>query len=242
MPVGRLIDRLKLAPLVWGRCFSVVAADFEYASDALEEISTDLDASALREIEGLYSTRARDRKALLSGNVRNRPVGPFSSVLLEALSIRIRRHALKEEPLGGWLCHLREGDAVSAARRRFAGFCSTSEADRLSSRLQVYSARMAGRFATREDVLRLLLNGRSANDPRTIADTMTELHGAGIDGIVFDEGEESASTLVLRGCAVSQLRQTRQIEILWDRDRAIIIDDSTADQTGEPRFLRQTQA
>ena len=234
MPTGRLIDRLELAPLVWGRCFSVVTAEFEYGSDALEAITPDCDARALREIEGLYSSRAQDRNVLLSGNPKNRPVGPFSSVLLEALSIRSRRDTLNEESLGGWLCHLREEDAISAAQKRFATFCSTSEADRLASRLQVYSARIAGSFATKKDVLKLLVGARSANDPQTISDTMTDLRAAGIDGIVLDQGDDPTSALVLRGCAVSQLRQIRLIEVLWDGDQAVVRNDSIADCDSEP--------
>lgn len=236
MSIGRLIDQLKLTSLVWGRCFSVVAADFEYASDALEDISPNSDSNLLREIEGLNSTRARDRNALLSGNPRNRPVGPFSSVLLEALSIRNQRDALNHEVLSGWLCHLREEDATSAAQQHFATFCSTSEADFLSFRLQVYSSRMAGRFATREDVLRLLMGSRSANDPQTISDTMAVLRSAEIDGIVVDQGENPTSALVLRGCAVSQLRQVREIEVLWDGDLASVRDDSIAECDGGPKM------
>lgn len=236
MSTGRLIDQLQLTPLVWGRCFSVVAADFEYASDALENISPDTDSSLLREIEGLKSTRARDRNALLSGNPRNRPVGPYSSAVLEALSIRNRRDALNQEILNGWHCHLREEDATSAAQQRFANFCSTSEAGYLSFRLQVYSSRIAGRFAAREDVLRLLLGGESANDPRTISDTMADLRGAEIDGIVLDQGNNPTSALVLRGCAVSQLRQIREIEVLWDGNLANIRDGSTADCDGKPKM------
>lgn len=136
MSVGRLIDRLQLAPLIWGRCFSLVAEDLEYASDVLEKISPDLDSSALREIEGLYSKRARERTTLLTGNVRNRPVGPFSSVLLEALSIRRLRDGLNEELLGGWLCHLHEEDATFATQERFAAFCAYSEANPLSARFK----------------------------------------------------------------------------------------------------------
>lgn len=237
MPVGRLIDQLKLAPLVWGRCFSVATEDLEYASDALKNISSDLDISALREIEGLSSARARARNVLLSGNARNRPVGPFSSVLLEALSIRRRHDGLSEETLGGWLCHLREEDAISAAQERFTAFSSTSEAGYLSKCLQVYSARIAGRFATSEDVLRLLVGGRSANDPQTISDTMTVLQDAGIDGIVLGRAENPKTALVLRGCALSQLRQVRRIEVLWTGDRATIKDDSIGNPDGEPRIF-----
>ena len=237
MPVGRLIEQLKLAPLVWGRCFSVVSADFEYASDSLEAISSDSgDTAALREIEGLHSPRARDRAELLSGNVRDRPVGPFSSVLLEAFSIRGRRDGLNEERLGGWLCHLRDEDAISAAQRRFTTFFSTSGADSLSARLHLYSCRMAGRFAMSDDVLRLLAGSRSANDPQAVSDTMTELRAAGIDGIVLDQGENTVAALVLRGCALSQLRQVRHIEVLWDGDQAILSDESIADQDCEPRM------
>jgi len=238
MSTGRLIDQLELSPLVWGRCFSVVTADFEYASDALQDIAPDLDSSTLRELEGLYSKRARNRNLLLSGNPRNRPVGPFSSVLLEALSIRNQRDDLNQESLSGWLCHLREEDAIAAARKRFSTFCSTSKADCLSSHFQVYSSRMAGRFAMREDVLRLLGGRRSANDPQTISDTMTELHGAGIDGIVLDHGDNPASALVLSGCAVSQLRQVRPIEVLWDGALAIVRDSSIEDCDSEPKMSR----
>ena len=237
MPVGRLIEQLKLAPLVWGRCFSVVSADFEYASDSLEAISSNCcDTAALREIEALHSPRARDRAELLSGNVRNRPVGPFSSVLLEAFSLRSRRDGLNDEHLGGWLCHLREEDAINAAKRRFTAFFSTSGADGLSARLHVYSCRTAGRFAVSDDVLRLLVGSRSANDPQAVSDTMTELRAAGIDGIVLDRGENPTSALVLRGCALSQVRQVRHIEVLWDGDQAILSDELIADQDCEPRM------
>jgi hypothetical protein len=229
MPTGRLIKQLKLAPVVWGRCYSVVTAEFEYASDALDEISPDLDTGLLREIEGLHSERARERNSLLSGNARNRPFGPFSSVLLEALSIRGGRDTLNGEQLGGWYCHLHEEDATSEAQRRFAAFCSATRAQRLSRRLQVYSARVAGNFATKGDVSRLLAGGRAANDPQRIAETMEELRAVGVDGILFDGSENPMSALVLRGCAVSQLRQVRQIALRQDDDLGIVADDGYTD-------------
>ncbi len=229
MPVGRLIEQLNLAPVVWGRCYSVVIADFEYASDALDEISPDLDTSLLREIEGLHSGRAHERNSLLSGSARNRPFGPFSSVLLEALSIRGGRDALNGEQLGGWYCHLHEEDATSVARRRFAAFCSATRAQRLSRRLQVYSARVAGNFATAKDVLRLLAGGRAANDPQRISEAMEELRAAGVDGILFDDSENSMSALVLRGCAVSQLRQVRKIALRQSEVLGIVGDYADGD-------------
>lgn len=236
MSIGRMIDQLQLTPLVWGRCFSVVAAEFEYASDALDDLSQNTDSRLLREIEGLNSTRASDRNALLSGNPRNRPVGPFSSALLEALSIRKQRGSLSQEFLSGWHCHLREDDATSVAQQRIAAFCSTSETSNLSFRLQIYSSRMAGRFASREDVLRLLAGAESANDPQTISDTMADLRGAEIDGIVLDQDENPTAALVLRGCAVSQLRQVREIEVLWDGSLASIRECSIADCDGKPKM------
>ena len=229
MPAGRLIEQLKLAPIVWGRCYSVVTADFEYASDALDEISHDVDTSLLREIEGLHSARARERNSLLSGTARNRPFGPFSSVLLEALSILGGRDALNGEPLSGWYCHLHEEEATSEARRRFAAFCSATRAQRLSRRLQVYSARVAGNFATAKDVLRMLAGGRAANDPQRISEAMEELRAAGLDGILFDGSENSMSALVLRGCAVSQLRQVRQIALRQCEVLGIVRDDVNTD-------------
>lgn len=235
MPIGRLIDQLKLSPLVWGLCYGVVAEDLEYASDALEELSPDDDASALREIERLFSNRAREREALLSGNPRNRPVGPFSSVVLEALSIRRQRDCLDEEIMGGWLCHARMEDAIFAAQERFTSFCATSEASFLSSRFQVYSARMAGRFAKSHDVARLLAGSRSANDPQTLSDMMTALRGAGIDGVVVERAQSPMAALVVRGCALSQLRQVRRIEVVWDGDQATVNDRCVVDQDSETR-------
>lgn len=230
MPVGRLIGGLEITPLVWGRCYSVVAADLEYASDALKDISPGFDPNTLREIEAMHSARMRDRNMLLSGNPRNRPVGPFSSVLLEALSIRCPRDALDEKLLGGWLGHSSEEDAVAAAKSRFGGFCSASAANGLSASFQVYSARIAGRFARESDVLALLAGGKSANDPKTIADIMVELRTAEIDGIVLGQNEHATSALVLRGRAVTQLRQVRRIEIRSECGRLSTAGDSMADR------------
>lgn len=234
MPAGRLIDHLKLTPLVWGRCFSVVAADFEYASGALDDIASD-SRSALRELEGLHSARVRDRNALLSGDIRCRPVGPFSSVLLEALSIRSSRFAETEEPLSGWLCHLHEADAITDAKARFARFFADSAANGLSARIQVYSARIAGRFAAREDVLRLLSGRRAANDAQTLSDSMAELRSAGIDGFVVEHGQDPSSAIVFRSCAISQLRLARNIEVLCDGGQVIVRDECVADQDNELR-------
>lgn len=229
MPTGRLIKQLRLAPVVWGRCYSVVIADFEYASDALGEISPEPDASLLREIEAMHSERTRERNSLLAGSPRNRPVGPFSSVLLEALSIRGGRDGLNGEQLAGWRCHLHEEDAIAEAQRRFSAFCAATTAGRLSRRLQVYSARVAGNFANISDILRLLVGSRPANDPQSIVEAMGELRGFGVDGVVFDGSGNPVSALVLRGCAVSQLRQVRRIELSQDDNRRIVSDDETND-------------
>ncbi|MBK8335664.1 MAG: hypothetical protein IPL03_03305 [Sterolibacteriaceae bacterium] len=229
MPTGRLIEKIKLAPVVWGRCYSVVIADFEYASDALGEISPELDASLLREIEAMHSERTRERNSLLAGSSRDRPVGPYSSVLLEALSIRGSRDGLSGEQLGGWRCHLHEEDAIAEAQRRFAAFCFATSAGRLSRRLQVYSARVAGNFANVSDVLRLLVGSRAANDSQSIVEVMDELRAFGVDGIVFDGSGNPVSALVLRGCAVSQLRQVRRIELRQDDNRRIVSDDESND-------------
>lgn len=229
MPTGRLIEKLKLAPVVWGRCYSVVVADFEYASEALGEISPELDASLLREIEAMHSERTRERNSLLAGSPRNRPVGPFSSVLLEALSIRGGRDGLNGEQLAGWRCHLHEEDAIAEAQRRFSAFCAATTAGRLSRRLQVYSARVAGNFANISDILRLLVGSRAANDSQSIAEVMDELRAFGVDGIVFDGSGNPVSALVLRGCAVSQLRQVRRIELSQDDNRRIVADDENYD-------------
>jgi hypothetical protein len=226
MPVGRLIEQMKLAPIVWGRCYSVVIADFEYASDALGQISSELDASLLREIEAMHSERTRERDSLLAGSSRNRPVGPYSSVLLEALSIRGGRDGLNGEQLGGWRCHLHEEDAIAEAQRRFAAFCAATSAGRLSRRLQVYSARVAGNFANIGDILRLLLGRRAANESQSIVEVMVELRAFGVDGIVFDGSGNPLSALVLRGCAVSQLRQVRRIELRQDDNRRIFARDA----------------
>lgn len=229
MPTGRLIEKIKLSPVVWGRCYSVVIADFEYASDALGEISPELDASLLREIEAMHSERTRERNSLLAGSSRDRPVGPYSSVLLEALSIRGSRDGLSGEQLGGWRCHLHEEDAIAEAQRRFAAFCFATSAGRLSRRLQVYSARVAGNFANVSDVLRLLVGSRAANDSQSIVEVMDELRAFGVDGIVFDGSGNPVSALVLRGCAVSQLRQVRRIELRQDDNRRIVSDDESND-------------
>lgn len=236
MPVGRLIGGLKIAPLVWGRCFSVVAADLEYAFDALEDISPGLDPNTLREIEAMHSARMRDRNLLLSGNPRNQPVGPFSSVLLEALSIRCQRDVLDEKLLGGWLCHSSEDDAITAARTRFGSFCSASAANELSAGFQVYSARVAGRFSRESDVLALLASGKSANDPQRIADIMIELRAAEIDGIVLGQDDQATSALVLRGRAVSQIRQARRIEIRSEGGSLSVAGDSMADRDNWSRM------
>lgn len=235
MPAGRLIDGLKTTPLVWGRCFSVVVVDFEYASDAFDAICQDSDRSALREIESMFSSRTRERDVLLSGSTRNRPVGPFSSTLLEAFSIRSRRDCMPEELLGGWFCHSREEDALSAAKTRFGRFCSASSAvEALSARFQVYSARVAGRFAAWEDIQNLLAGSRSANDPQVICDTMAALRGADLDGIVLDRGDRSTAALVLCACAMSQLRQVRRFEMRWEDGRVVQALDSTDAQCGLP--------
>lgn len=58
---------------------------------------------------------------------------------------------------------------------------------------------------------------------------MEELRAAGVDGILFDGSENSMSALVLRGCAVSQLRQVRQIALRQDDDLSIVADDGNTD-------------
>lgn len=233
MSVGRIVDGLKTIPAVWGRCYSVVAADLEYASEAFEEISPD--AHALREIEAVSSARMHDRNLLLSGSAPDRPVGPFSAVLLDALSIRACRNDFPDESLGGWLCHSDERDAIRAAQTRFSQFANASSAVGLSAIFQVYSARVAGTFATKADVLKLLVGGQSANDPRRIADAMAGLRSSAIDGIVVDQDECRVTLLVLRGSAVSQMRQVRQIELQSEVDQTVA--DPRIDLAASPMVM-----
>lgn len=232
MPDGSLIDRLPSKTIAWGRCYTVVAAGLDTADSAFVGTADDNEIDELLELEALGSARVTNIRFRLGVDPAGRPRGPFSAVVLDALSIHVDRYDLTDEPFGGWVCFLNREDALEAARARWDGFLSPSGATELEIPLQLYSARVGGRFISRDDLTRHLAGSRSANDPEAVADELDLLWRSGIDGILLsndDAAEQGA--IVLRGSAVSRVRAVGSLCACWDGKKTTIAE---ASQTHSP--------
>lgn len=224
MPDGSLIDRLPSKTIAWGRCYTVVAAGLDSADSAFEGTSDESDD--LLELEALGSARITNARLRLGADPAGRPRGPFSAVVLDALSIHVMRSNLTDEPFGGWVCFLDKEAALDAARARWHTFFSSSGATELEVALQIYSARIGGRFISRDDFARHLAGSRSANDPEAVADEISLLWQAGADGILLpaDDGTEQGA-IVLRGSSVSRVRAVGSLCASWDGKETTITED-----------------
>lgn len=205
MSVGRLTERLATRVIAWGRCFSVVCAGLDDAEDALFAVADSSDLESLIELEALASERVERMRTLLRDDPEGRPSGPFSSLVLDALSIAALRDGTSDAPFGGWSCYLSEQDALSAACRRQAHFLASSSVRSLDICVQTFSARVGGRFVLQDDLVRHLA-AKPANDPDVLADEFALMRDAGIDGILMSDAGAGPSVIVLRGSAVSHVR------------------------------------
>lgn len=235
MPTGSLIERLPSKTVAWGRCYTVTAAGLDSADAALETIADDANVEDLLELEALGSTRISNARSRLGADPEGRPRGPFSAIVLDALSIRANRSELSsDEVFGGWVCYLRKEDALDAARLRWTGFLAGSGASDLELKLCVYSARIGGNFISRDDFTRHLMGSRSANDPESVANELSLLWRAGIDGILLATGEApAAAAIVLRGSAVSHVRPHEILGARWDGAEATLVTDESERASGD---------
>lgn len=228
MPIGSLIERLPSKTVAWGRCYTVTAAGLDSADAALETIADDANVEDLLALEALGSTRISSARSRLGEDPEGRPRGPFSAIVLDALSIRANRGELSDEVFGGWVCYLRKEDALEAARLHWTEFFASSGASDLELKLQVYSARIGGNFISRDDFTRHLSGSRSANDPESIANELSLLWRAGIDGILLATGEApAAAAIVLRGSAVSHVRPHEILGARWAGAAVTIVTDES---------------
>ena len=234
MPDGSLIERLPSKTIAWGRCYTVTAAGLDSADSALENVADHTDTQDLLELEALGSTRVSNARSRLGEDPDGRPKGAFSAVVLDALSIHANRGDLSDETFGGWVCYLRKEDALDAARLRWTEFFACSGASELELKLQVYSARVGGNFNSGDDFICHLTGSRSANDPEAVANELSLLWRAGIDGILLAADDAPATAaIVLRGSAVSHVRPQEILTALWDGRETSIVTDETDQSTGD---------
>jgi hypothetical protein len=223
MSARDVIGGLRLTPMVWGRCFSIATAGVESGWEVLEDLGGAAEANSLRMLEQLTSERATAHRRLLTSDRSDRPVGPYASLILDAMSMPALRKQFNDPTLSGWCCYAREQDAIDAATKRLEGFFETSESRNLPVRLKLYAGKLVGRFADWKDLARWAPSD-AANESRSPSHSVSALlRECGADGFVFaNMGSARQSVIVTRGSAISQLREMKELLASHDGSQTII--------------------
>lgn len=223
MSARDVMGGLHLTPMVWGRCFSIATAGVESGWEVLEDLADPARYDDLRMLEQLTSERAAAHRRLLMGDRLDRPMGPYASLVLDAMSMPALREQFNDPTLSGWCCYAREQHAIDAATTRLKGFFETSGSRNLPIRLKLYAGKLAGRFADWKDLARWAPSD-AANESSSPSHSVSALlRGCGADGFVFTSTSSARqSVVVTRGSAISQLREMKEFLVSHDGLQTII--------------------
>lgn len=223
MSARDVIGGLRLTPMVWGRCFSIATAGVESGWEVFDDLGGAAEANGLRMLEQLTSERATAHRRLLTSERSDRPVGPYASLILDAMSMPALREQFNDPTLSGWFCYAREQDAIDAASKRLQGFFETSGSSNLPVQLKLYAGRLAGRFADWKDLARWAPSD-AANESRSPSHSISALlRECGADGFVYTNMSNTCqSVVVTRGSAISQLREMKELLASYEGSQTII--------------------